>query len=817
MRTDLVTWFEDLRKTDIPSVGGKNANLGEMISAGMPVPPGFAITAYSYKKFIEETGISERIYEIIKETVTDINDPKQGEIASKEIRELIESTPMLKDVKNAIKSAYEELCKRLKIKDVLVAVRSSATAEDLADASFAGQQETYLNVRGVDGVVESTVRCWSSLFTPRAIFYRIEKGFAHEKVFISVGVQKMVNSRAAGVIFTINPVTGDLGQIVIEGNYGLGEAVVSGAVTPDEFVIDKASGNVVEKRVAKKTVQYIRDPKTGKTVHVEVPREKQEQPCVNDEEIMKLAELANRIESHYGKPQDIEWAIDRDLQFPNSIFIVQSRPETVWSQKVLQAPMRVEREKMRSAEELKVVVKGIAAGMRGYGIGKAKVVRNPEEAAKMMQKGDVLVTEMTNPDYVPFMKLAGAIVTDKGGVTCHAAIVSRELGIPCVVGTDEATKLMVTGKEYTVDSKSGVVYEGVLRSAAEELAPTISSAELAYAPTSAVVQPVPITGTKIYMNLGVPEKIQDYLGLPFEGIGLMRTEFILASYIGEHPMSFVDANQGQRFVDKMAEGIATVARAIQPRPAVVRFSDFKTNEYRELKGGDKYEIVEANPMLGWRGCSRYISEWYEKAFRLECQAIQKCRKEWGLKNVWVMLPVVRTLWEAEKCLAIMREEGLQRSRDFQVWFMAETPSIVILADEFSKLCNGFSIGSNDLTQGVLMIDRDSERLGQMGYFDERDPAVKRMIAYLIKVAHENGCTVSICGEGPSNLPDFAEFLVRVGIDSISVNADAVVSTKKLVASIEQKLILERLAEQQERALGRAVHKPRQDWEWTAES
>jgi pyruvate,water dikinase len=385
------------------------------------------------------------------------------------------------------------------------------------------------------------------------------------------------------------------------------------------------------------------------------------------------------------------------------------------------------------------------------------------------------------------------------------------------VGTENATKLMVTGKEYTVDSKSGIVYEGVLQTAAEQLAPQAPNSTAGYAIAGGMFQSVPVTATKIYMNLGVPEKIEDYQDLPFEGIGLMRTEFILASYIGEHPMHFVETGQGQKFVDKLAEGIATVARTIQPRPVVVRFSDFKTNEYRELKGGDKYEIVEANPMLGWRGCSRYISEWYEKAFRLECQAIQKCRREWGLKNVWVMLPVVRTLWEAEKCLAIMREEGLQRSRDFKIWFMAETPSIVILADEFSKLCDGFSIGSNDLTQGVLMIDRDSERLGQMGYFDERDQAVQRMIAHLIKVAHENGCTVSICGEGPSNLPDFAEFLVRTGIDSISVNADAVVATKKLVASIERKLILEQLAEQQERALGRTVHKPKQDWEWTVES
>jgi pyruvate,water dikinase len=815
MRKDLVLWFEILRKTDIPSVGGKNANLGEMTNAGIPVPPGFAITAFSYKKFIEETGISSKIYEIIKETVTNQNDPGQHEIASKKIRELIEATPMPKDIESAIRSAYGELCQRLNVKEVFVAVRSSATAEDLADASFAGQQETFLNVRGVNEVLEATVKCWSSLFTPRAIFYRTEKGFAHEKVFISVGVQKMVNSGAAGVMFTINPVTGDDSQIVIEGNYGLGEAVVSGAVTPDDFVIDKKTLKVLERRLAKKTVQYIRDSNTGKTVHAEVPAEKQEQPCITDEVILRLGELAKRIEQHYGKPQDIEWAVDKDTPFPSNMFITQSRPETVWTQQGAEAPQKVEMERMKPAETLNVVVRGIAAGKRGFGAGIARVVANPQEAAKVMQKGDILVTDMTNPDYVPFMKLAGAIVTDKGGVTCHAAIVSRELGIPCVVGTENGTKLMFTGKEYTVDSRGGIVYEGISQALTQQFS-SASGATTSSPVSGGVFQSVPVTATKIYMNLGVPEKIEEYKDLPFEGIGLMRTEFILASYIGEHPMSFVESGRSQIFVDKLAEGIAAVARAIQPRPIVVRFSDFKTNEYRELKGGEKYEIVEANPMLGWRGCSRYISEWYEKAFRLECKAIRKCRREWGLKNVWVMLPVVRTVWEAKKVLEIMRDEGLERTKDFKVWFMAETPSIAILADEFSKLCDGFSIGSNDMTQGILMIDRDSERLGLMGYFDERDPAVQRILAHLIKVAHENGTTVSICGEGPSNLPDFAEFLVRVGIDSISVNNDAVVSTKRLVASIERKIMLEQLAEQHERALRRPIQKSKQDLEWALE-
>jgi pyruvate,water dikinase len=797
-----VLWFETVRNTDVPIVGGKNASLGEMINAGMPVPPGFAVTAYAYEKFIKQTGIAKKIYQIISETVTDPNDPKQYDAASKKIRKLIEKTPMPPKIAKSIKDAYRELNKRFNLKATFVAVRSSATAEDLPDASFAGQQETYLNVKGPVELLGKVVKCWSSLFTPRAIFYRNEKGFAHEKVFISVGVQKMVNSRAAGVMFTINPVTGETDEIVIEGNYGLGETVVAGAVNPDDFVIDKGTLKIEERRIARKTIHYIRDPKTGKTVHLDVPTEKQKEPCVNDQEIIHLAKLANLIEAHYKKAMDIEWAIDKDLSFPKNIFVVQARPETVWSAKGMESP-QVEEGKPQA--DLKVVIKGIAAGKRGYGFGAAKVVLSPEEANENMKEGDILVTDMTNPDFVPFMKMASAIVTNKGGITSHAAIVSRELAIPCVVGTETATEVMKTGVEYTVDSRNGIIYEGILREATE------ASAQAAIAVVS---DPAPVTATKIYMNLGVPEKIKDYKTLPFEGIGLMRTEFILASAIGEHPLNFVDTGKSQQFVDKMAEGVATVARAIQPRPVVVRLSDFKTNEYRELKGGDKYEIVEENPMLGWRGCSRYISKWYQKAFRLECQAIKKCRTEWRLKNVWVMLPMVRTLWEAKQVLEIMKEEGLERSRDFKVWFMAETPAIAIMADEFSNLVDGFSIGSNDMTQGILMIDRDSERLGQMGYFDERDPAVKRIIAHLIKVAHENGCTVSICGEGPSNLPDFAEFLVRAGIDSISVNNDTILATKKHVASVEQKIILERLSEQAALAAGYPLKKPTQDWEWT---
>jgi len=811
-----ILWFEELGKEDIPLVGGKNANLGEMLRAKIPVPPGFAVTAQAYYDFITKTGIAEKIYRTIEETVTDANNPKHYEDASKKIREIVESTRMPADIKKAIRTAYEGLNRKVGMADIFVAVRSSATAEDLPDASFAGQQETFLNVKGAGELIEKTIKCWSSLFTPRAIFYRNQKGFKHEQVLISVGVQKMVNAKTAGVIFTINPVTGDHNQIVIEANWGLGEAVVSGSVTPDNYIVDKNTLRIAEKRIVKKTVEYIRDVKTGRTVHVEVPPERQEQPCLTDEEVTRLAETARSIETHYGKAQDIEFSIDRDLPFPENVFIVQSRPETVWSMK--KPEMVVEALKPLTVPMApfggKVVVRGMAAGKRDIGIGHAKVALSAEEASNMMQKGDILVTSMTNPDYVPFMKIAGAIVTDKGGVTAHAAIVSRELGIPCIVGTETATKVMVTGHEYTVDAKSGVVYEG--RIAMPEAPSTISPSGPT-AVTGFQLEPAPVTATKIYMNLGVPEKIDEYKHLPFDGIGLMRIEFILASYIGDHPLYLLETGQADQFVNKLAEGVATVARAIQPRPVVVRFSDFKTNEYRELKGGDKYEIVEANPMLGWRGASRYISQWYEKAFRLECKAVRRCREEWGLKNVWIMLPVIRTLWETRRCLEIMKEEGLERNKDFQVWFMAETPAICIMADEFSKLCDGFSIGSNDLTQGVLMIDRDSERLGLMGYFDERDPAILRMIAHLIRVAHQNGVTVSICGEGPSNLPDFTEFLVRSGIDSISVNNDVVVRTRQWVASLEQKILLERLSEMKSQRIGRKQEAmKKQETEWTPE-
>jgi len=772
----LILWFDEVGSGDTPLVGGKNANLGELTKAGIPVPPGFAVTAYAYKKFITETGIAEKIYKTIREIVRGRRSPKSYEEASRKVRSLIEATEPPEEVVKAIKEAYRKLCDRVG-EEVFVAVRSSATAEDLAEASFAGQQETYLNVKGEDEVVKKVVKCWSSLFTPRAIFYREQKGFRHEDVLISVGVQMMVDAKSAGVMFTLNPVTGDRSQIVIESSWGLGESVVSGSVTPDEFVVDKETLRIIERRISEKTVERIRDPKTGETVEVEVPPERRRAPSLTDEEIVKLAELGKLIEAHYGSPQDIEWAIDRNLPFPDNVFILQSRPETVWSVRKTEKPAE------RRGEVGRVVLKGLPASPGVYG-GVAKVVMSVEEASRTVKKGDILVTKMTNPDWVPYMRLAGAIVTDEGGITCHAAIVSRELGIPCIVGTGNATKILKTGSEYTVDARAGVVYEGII---------TESSGGDEPKEAAPVAEYVPVTATKVYMNLGVPEKIDDYKHLPFDGIGLMRVEFIMASYIGDHPNHLIETGRAQEFVDKMAEGIARVARAIYPRPVVVRFSDFKTNEYRKLRGGEKYEPHEDNPMLGWRGVSRYISPQYRDAFRLECRAIKKVRDEYGLKNVWVMLPFVRTTWEVEECLKIMEEEGLKRGRDFKVWIMAEVPSNVFLADEFAKLCDGFSIGSNDLTQLILGTDRDSQILPSIDprYFDERDPAVLRAIEHLIEVAHRHGVTVSICGQAPSVYPEFTEFLVRCGIDSVSVNPDVVVQTRRLIASIERKILLEK--------------------------
>jgi pyruvate,water dikinase len=806
----LILWFEELGKDDIPLVGGKCANLGEMINAGIPVPPGFAVTAYAYKRFIEETGIAQKIYDIIDETITDPGNPAQYEEASKKIRRIIESTPIPKDIRDAIVEAYRELSKRVGLKDVYVAVRSSATAEDLPGASFAGQQETYLNVRGEEEVLESVRKCWSSLFTPRAIFYRTEKGFRHEKVLISVAVQKMVNSRSAGVMFTLHPVTGDRNIIVIESVWGLGEAIVSGAVSPDHFEVDKNTLKIVVKNIVKKEVEYVRDPKTGKTVHAKVPPERQEAPSLTDEEVVELAKIAKRIEQHYGTPQDIEFAVDRDLPFPQNLFIVQSRPETVWSMKEVEVAASSGSSAV-SVAEAKMVIKGLPASP-GVHVGKAKIVFSPEEAAKKIQKGDILVTRMTNPDWVPYMRLAGAIVTDEGGMTCHAAIVSRELGIPCIVGARDATKVLKDGETYTVDARSGVIYEG----AVEEL---VKPAKEKVAEVAVAARAPVITGTKIYVNISIPE-IADKIAreTQADGVGLLRAEHMMVS-IGKHPRLLIEEGGEQKMIDAFAEGIRKVAQAFYPRPVVYRFLDFKPDEFLALPGGEKYEKeaghVGPNPLIGYRGAFRYIKE--PDIFRLECRAIKKVREEYGLKNVWVMVPFVRRVEEFIQAKKIMEEEGLIQGPDFKVWIMVEVPSTVLLIDKFIEAgIDGVSFGTNDLTMLILGIDRDDAAVQEI--YDERNLAVKRAISHVIRVCRKHGVTTSVCGQAPSNYPDIVEFLVREGVTSISVNPDKVIETREMVAAIERKIMLERLMELEERLnnLDRRMRERGKVFEWSSE-
>ena len=796
----LVVWLEEVGKDDTPLVGGKAANLGELLRAGIRVPPGFVVTAEAYKKFMEETGLFEKIINMIKSI--DVNNTEQLEETSRKIKQLILDTPMPQDLEELIRSYYLELGKRIGVENPLVAVRSSATAEDLPEASFAGQQDTYLNVRGADEVVKKVKACWASLFNARAIFYREQMKIPHDKTYMAVVVQKMVMSRSAGVMFTVHPVTGDDSVIVIESAWGLGEAVVGGKVTPDEFIVDKKTLKIKEKKIAEKTIAYIYDPEKGQTVEVKLPPEKAKAPSLSDEEVIELAKQGLRIEKHYGMYMDIEWAIDSEMKFPENVFIVQARPETVWNVRKKKAAEEVKgEEEAVPPEKAEVIVRGLPASP-GMASGVARVILDPHsEEAMKFKEGDILVTKMTDPDWVPLMKKAAAIVTDEGGMTSHAAIVSRELGIPAVVGTREATKKIKTGMVVTVDGYRGVVYKGRVAPKKEE-EKKVEVAVAAGIPKDVLKELYPVTATKIYMNLGEPDAIDKYIDLPFDGIGLMRIEFIITDWIGYHPLYLIETGRANLFIDKLAEGIAKVASAIYPRPVVVRFSDFKSNEYRGLKGGEKYEPVERNPMIGWRGVSRYIHPKYREAFKLEVKAIKKVREEYGLKNVWVMLPFVRTTWEVKEVLKIMEEVGLRRSRDFKVWIMAEVPSVAILADEFAKLVDGFSIGSNDLTQLVLGVDRDSQLLAEMGYFDERDPAVLKAIEMIIRAAKRHGRTVSICGQAPSVYPEIVEYLVRLGIDSISVNPDAVIRTRRLVASIERKIMLERLQKLEEKLSGK---------------
>lgn len=746
-RKNLV-WFEDVDKNDLPLVGGKGANLGELTKAGIPVPPGFIVTTVSYFNFLEEAGLREEMGNILEPLNPD--DTEQLLQISTKIKDVITSAEMPQDIADEIREAYREL-------GGLVAVRSSATAEDLPDASFAGQQRTFLNIQGEDDVITAVQECWASLFEPRAIFYRNEHGIDHMQVGIAVPVQRMVQSEAAGVIFTMEPVTNE-SKITIEAVYGLGEAVVSGEMTPDHYLVDKEHFTILEKQIVEQDWQLVKSSESdsgvdGTNVKLPVSDELRKEQKLSDDEIISLAKLGVKIEAHYQFPQDIEWAKEG-----GELYVVQTRPITTLES--------ISGESVGEMLDVPVLVSGSSASP-GLGSGPVQIVSDPSRISEV-KEGDILVAEMTTPDFVPAMKRAAGIATDRGGRTCHAAIVSRELGIPCVVGTGNATNVLKPDQVVTVDGSQGKVYEG--RVAAQVTVPSTT------APKSAVK-----TRTKLYVNLADPEKAETVAARDVDGVGLLRAEFTI-SEIGEHPRHMLKEGRGEEFTSRLAEGLTVFARAFEPRPVVYRTTDFKTNEYRHLKGGEEYEEHEENPMIGYRGCSRYIRE--PDVFRLETEAVKRVREKY--KNLWVMIPFVRTVAGLADVKKILIAEGLRRSRDFKLWMMVEVPSNVFLIDKFIDVgIDGISIGSNDLTQLVLGVDRDNEELAEQ--FDERNEAVLIAIERVVKAAIARGVTCSICGQAPSDFPEITEKLVEWGITSVSVNRDVIDETREIIAAAEQRL------------------------------
>ena len=754
----------ELHVEDIPIVGGKGANLGELTNAGFPVPEAFVLTTAAYDYFVQSSNLMDKV---AKELAgIDRNSDDSLAAASDKIRALFEECDIPQDLKKDIVSKYRILIPKGKVG--FVAVRSSATAEDLPDASFAGQQETYLNVRDEEDLFDKIRKCWSSLFTARAIAYREKQGFAHEDVKLAVVVQRMVNSEFSGIMFTVDPNSGAK-QIVIEAGYGLGEAIVGGEVTPDTYVVDKQKMEILKRRISTQTWKYVRGEKGG-VVKEDIPKDRVKSQKIPDDRIQEIAEIGRQIEIHYEKPMDMEWCVEND-----KAYIVQARPITATGNSATNESVGT------AANSEDIVTAGLGASP-GLATGKV-VIYDTSMSLDAVKEGDVLVTQMTMPDMVPAMSRAAAIVTDEGGMTCHAAIISRELGTPCVVGTGNATEILKDGMDVTVDGTTGTVYKGILKKASPD-----DGSSQAATPVAAT-EYVPITGTKVMVNMSMPAKAEEIAKLQCDGVGLMRSEFLFTNYIGEHPCAVIEEGRAEELIDKLAEGIAKVCRAFYPRPITLRTSDFKTNEYRDMKGGADYEPNEDNPMIGWRGCSRYVSDSYREAFMCELKAIKKVRDEMGLKNLNMMLPFVRTIEEVEDITEMMKSVGLRRGKDFKLYFMAEIPVNIFMADKFCEYCDWFSIGSNDLTQLVMGSDRDSDILGHMGYFDERNEGVKRAIAQLIKVAHEHGKHVSICGQGPSVYPEFTEFLVEQGIDCISLNPDTFAKTKRIIASAEQRVIL----------------------------
>jgi len=774
MAYKFIKWFEELRKEDVPLVGGKGANLGEMTSAGIPVPPGFCVTAEAYKYFVENVRVEDgrTLQEWIMDLIskTNVDDSKQLQENTAKIREKIISMEMPEEIAKEIEQAYKELSQRFGKDEVYVAVRSSATAEDLPEASFAGQQETYLDVLGVDDVKDKVKRCWASLWTARATFYRAKQGFDHSRVYLSAVVQKMVNSETSGVMFTANPVTNDRNEIMINASWGLGEAVVSGAVTPDEYIVEKGTWKIKEKVIAKKEIMIIRNPETGKgTVKVPVAEylgpEYVEKQALTDEQIIEVAKIGAKIEEHYGWPQDIEWAYDKD---DGKLYIVQSRPVTTLKEEV-------KTEEAEMTEEMKVLLKGLGASP-GVGAGKVVIIFEASEIDKV-KEGDVLVTTMTNPDMVPAMKRASAIVTDEGGRTCHAAIVSRELGIPCVVGTKEATKKLKDGMLITVDGTRGVVYEGIVKS-------LVKKEEEEKAEGKVVVAGAPlITATEIKVNVSMPEVAERAAATGADGVGLLRAEHMILG-IGAHPIKFIREGKEEELVDRLVEGIRTVVEAFYPRRVWYRTLDAPTNEFRELPGGEE-EPEERNPMLGWRGIRRGLDQ--PELLRAEFKAIKRLVDE-GYDNIGVMLPLVSHPEQVRRAKEIALEVGLVPHKDVEWGVMIETPaSALIIEDLIKEGIDFISFGTNDLTQYTLAIDRDNEQVSKL--YDETHPAVLKLIKHVIEVCKKHGVETSICGQAGSD-PKMARLLVRLGIDSLSANPDAVELIRKTVAQEEQKILLE---------------------------
>ena len=779
-------WLDQLRLTDLGKVGGKNASLGEMIGnlskLGVSVPGGFATTSYAFQQFIAQSGLADRIQK--KLSTLDVENVDALNQAGAEIRQWVIDTPLIPEFDNAVREAYAKLCKDAGGNDVAVAVRSSATAEDLPDASFAGQQETFLNVTGADDVIHKVKEVFASLYNDRAIAYRVHHGFKHEDVFLSAGVQLMIRSDvgASGVLFTLDTESGFRNAVFVTASYGLGEMVVQGAVNPDEFYVYKPTlkagkNAILRRQLGAKQERMVYSDKPGERVRIEkTPAADRARFCISDADVHELAKQSLVIEDHYQRPMDIEWAKDGNT---GKVYIVQARPETVKSR-----GHATQIERFHLKERGKILSEGRSIGQK-IGSGVARVIRTMKDMNRV-QPGDVLVADMTDPDWEPVMKRAAAIVTNRGGRTCHAAIIARELGVPAVVGTHNALDSIPDGAEITVscaEGDTGFIYEG----------------QLEFEKITADLGDMPPAPLKIMMNVANPERAFDFAMLPNAGVGLARLEMIIASHIGVHPRALLEyadqdaeikkkineriagyADPVQFYVDRLAEGIATITAAFAPNPVIVRLSDFKSNEYANLLGGARYEPHEENPMIGFRGASRYVDDSFKASFALECRAMKKVRDEMGLTNAWVMIPFVRTLDEGRKVIEVLAENGLERGKDdLKIIMMCELPSNALLADEFLDIFDGFSIGSNDLTQLTLGLDRDSSIVAHL--FDERDPAVKKLLAMAIQTAKRKNKYIGICGQGPSDHPDLAEWLMQQGIESVSLNPDTVVDTWLMLA------------------------------------